>query len=942
MKRILLFFFASLSVFASFAQTTPAERCRKVEAFGAALPQEKVYVHLDNTCYFLGDTLWFKAYVTRCGGHLPTDLSRIVYAELLTPDGYFVDRQQLELKDGAAHGAFVLHDSLYAGYYELRAYTLWMLNFGVYEHPHSRWTEDLFYNRGLSKRFFRDYDKIYSRVFPVFDKPSEPGDYVKDMTVRPLRRYFKTETGRPEVEVGFYPEGGNIVAGTNSFVAFEADTKEGRHLDVELSILDGRGDEVARASTVGRGRGAFMLPNVPVGEKYKAVFEYAGYKYSVPLPEVQSEGVAMHVDQTADTIEIAINVSGLEPPLLGVQAMTEGVTAAYRDVQLDSRGCAVVKIPTDVIPTGVCQLTLFDAAGGIYADRLCFVNHHDFDSTPIDVTGVEVQYEPYQEVKLRIQSDVPSSQLRSVSLSVRDRATDEPTYDNGDILTELLLASELKGFVENPRYYFEADDSLHRTALDLLMLVQGWRRYDWRKMAGVEPMTVEHMPEQVQTISGCVNKIVDFRIAYGNDLKEAYWLPGSGVMQAASTEVEVDDQISEMQTDSDDDTSYGYSEPSDDIVQSDQGTPDMKNKAISNLKKEVNVWPTYIQGGQTMTLSQTTENGLFYMQTPLLYDKFVLNLPAADVDKDEEYLKKKMMKGYTDEEAEPDYFVSLFHNNPLFSKPYSYYHDAPCYDLDVADEGEGASSFTDRRLAMVTVRSQRSGLRKLDLSKPAVVVDAYDAFNFAADYGMNTGTHNWVTFAQQVALAYVGDMGMDRNFFLQVRYDGKPINLKSSRTSTAPLSMANGVQMEVPSLISAGEASMERYRHLKTLDKLYIYTDYAPREQGSEKYDQDNQPDVVIDYKLFPGDGYQYVFRDRHYILSGYAVADEFYSPDYSGTPLPDSGDYRRTLYWNPDVALDESGGATVTFYNNGKQTVLGIGVQGITSSGVPVVWESK
>ena len=129
--------------------------------------------------------------------------------------------------------------------------------------------------------------------------------------------------------------------------------------------------------------------------------------------------------------------------------------------------------------------------------------------------------------------------------------------------------------------------------------------------------------------------------------------------------------------------------------------------------------------------------------------------------------------------------------NPLFPKPYSYYHDAPRYDADERFESQGGqTSFTDRQLATITVRTKRGGLRKLDLSKPALVVDAYDAFNLTADYGMSTGTHNWVTFPQQVALTYIGDMGMDRDYFLQVRYDGKPINLKHTRKNVAPTAHA--------------------------------------------------------------------------------------------------------------------------------------------------------
>ena len=213
----------------------------RVARFGTGLPQEKVYLHIDNTCYFVGDTIRYKGYVMRSDRSTLTDLSKIMYVELLTPDGFLVDRQQLELTDGTAHGAFTLTDSLYAGYYELRAYTRWMLNFGRYEHPHSRHTEDMFYNRQMAKDFFRDYDKLYSRVFPVFDRPEEAGRYPKDMTLRPMRRYYKAHRGKPDIDLRFYPEGGHLVAGTTCRVAFELNDEDGKHLDAELAITDDKG-----------------------------------------------------------------------------------------------------------------------------------------------------------------------------------------------------------------------------------------------------------------------------------------------------------------------------------------------------------------------------------------------------------------------------------------------------------------------------------------------------------------------------------------------------------------------------------------------------------------------------------------------------------------------------------------------------------------------------
>ena len=91
--------------------------------------QEKVYLHFDNTGYFMGEKMWFTAYVVRADGHRPGVRSRVLYVELLNPGGDVVQRRKLKIDDrGHAHGDFSL-DSLYGtGFYEVRAFTRYMSN----------------------------------------------------------------------------------------------------------------------------------------------------------------------------------------------------------------------------------------------------------------------------------------------------------------------------------------------------------------------------------------------------------------------------------------------------------------------------------------------------------------------------------------------------------------------------------------------------------------------------------------------------------------------------------------------------------------------------------------------------------------------------------------------------------------------------------------------
>ena len=115
-----------------------------LDQFGKALPQEKVYLHFDNTGYYQGDQIWFQCYVVTSEFNRPTAWSKTLYVELLNPGGEIVSRQILPIRNGRCQGNFTLtHLPFYSGFYEVRAYTKYMLNFGE--------------------------ATVFSRIFPVFD-----------------------------------------------------------------------------------------------------------------------------------------------------------------------------------------------------------------------------------------------------------------------------------------------------------------------------------------------------------------------------------------------------------------------------------------------------------------------------------------------------------------------------------------------------------------------------------------------------------------------------------------------------------------------------------------------------------------------------------------------------------------------------------------------------
>ena len=273
---------------------------RHAMLFNEVMPQEKVYLHLDNNWYFTGDTIWYKAYTVRADNNCPSPLSRILYVELLNEQGFLVERQQLVIDyDGHSHGQFCLSDTAFAGYYELRAYTKWMLNFGI--------TND---SLNEQTHFKYCYPNLFSRVIPVYTCPDSIINYNRRlMPQRSTVGTYSIKYPEKSVNVRFYPEGGNLINGIESEIAFEVENYLTKRINTKGVIYeDGR--PIDTISCIHRGRGKFsLLPHE--GRKYTAVFEYDGKKEKFNLPKAKDEGYVIKVSNDINDAFLTVNIRTL-------------------------------------------------------------------------------------------------------------------------------------------------------------------------------------------------------------------------------------------------------------------------------------------------------------------------------------------------------------------------------------------------------------------------------------------------------------------------------------------------------------------------------------------------------------------------------------------------------------------------------------------------------
>jgi hypothetical protein len=454
-----------------------------VSEFGKLHPQEKVYLHFDNTAYYLGENLWFKAYVVQSDRNSLSNLSKTLYVEMISPEGIIVETRKLKIEDGRCHGEFYLRDSLKPGFYEIRAYTRHMLNEGK--------------------------DCLFSRVFPFYGKPEKSGDYKKrDIEGRAYSQRVpgqrKDFTQKEKLQLTFYPEGGNLVYGLQSKVAFQAFGKDGDDAEVVGVVCSESGDTVSRFSTSHLNMGSFIF--TPESGKYKAIVSYKNREYKFDLPNIQSEGYVMRIDTSEqDKLTILVQKSkGLISEPLGINITCRGRLYGCDSLTIGEENIVSLSFPKKMLPSGVSQVTLFNKKGEILSERMVFTDH--YSRMKIEVEPDRKSYKPFEKVTMDFKiSDFRDNALETdFSVSVRDASTTSLDPYSGNILTDLLLSSELKGFIESPGYYFTDNDQQKKQDLDLLLLTQGWCSYNWKQMSSVEAYKEKYPFEESLMIEGNV------------------------------------------------------------------------------------------------------------------------------------------------------------------------------------------------------------------------------------------------------------------------------------------------------------------------------------------------------------------------------------------------------------------------------------------------------
>ena len=454
----------------------------KAQAFAHDFPSEKVHLHFDNSSYYQGDTIWYKAYVVNDADNKPSLISKPMYVEFVDQLGNVMDRQIVKLHNGEGEGQISLANTFFTGFYEVRAYTKWMLSFG----PNPPY---------------------FSRVIPVYRRPLSTSDTSRSIATYRMDDSMKQ---RPKQKVRklsarFFPEGGNLIEGVASTVGFETLSEDSGWVDISGFILDENGKKSIPVATIHDGIGSFTVK--PGSKPVQVAMTFQGKDYKFTLPQAQPKGYVLSAITRDSLIEVSIKRNAqTTPEQLALFVFSHSTPCTYVPIDFGDKLQRNVRILTSDLPGGVTRLALVNANGNTLADRFCFV--YPNNTLNLQAQADSKLYAPYRKANcvLRL-TDGSGQPVRdaSVSVAVRDGVdTDYREYED-NIFTDLLLTSELKGYINRPGYYFTDRSAGRRHMLDNLLLVRGWRKYDLDEALGKKTFDPKYLPEPNLNLYGHID-----------------------------------------------------------------------------------------------------------------------------------------------------------------------------------------------------------------------------------------------------------------------------------------------------------------------------------------------------------------------------------------------------------------------------------------------------
>ncbi|WP_026714224.1 alpha-2-macroglobulin family protein, partial [Flavobacterium daejeonense] len=473
-----LFCFLYLFLFPIFVQAQDTKSISDIE---------KIYLHTDRSTYFMGEDLWYKAYVVRATNNLLFDLSGILYVELISPEAKIIARNKTKLTIGLGNGDFHLADSVGVkpGKYQLRAYTNWNRNFG----------NDFVFTKDIE-------------IIDVFE--SKENTKVAQKSILETKKSNSEVAKQNPYKIDFFPEGGSLIENVASVIGFKAVDANGKPINIKGEIYDSDNELVSAFESVHDGMGKTQLLLIEGKSYYAKMKTESGFEFQQDFPKPLKLGYTLSYRNFKGKNIVSISTNS--------ETLAQNPNATFKIV-CKSRGVSFLEttqnlietslsfeIPKDKISDGISQITLFDATNKPQSERLVyFEKDKDLE---VELSTDKSTYEPDEKAVVSVSSKLKSGEGKSASfsLSVTDTNGIEDDAYESNICSYFLMESDIRGKVHHPGYYFDTRNPKRLEHLDNLLLTQGWRDFVWKTIPQVDKSNL-YKEEKGITISGRVKQL---------------------------------------------------------------------------------------------------------------------------------------------------------------------------------------------------------------------------------------------------------------------------------------------------------------------------------------------------------------------------------------------------------------------------------------------------
>jgi hypothetical protein len=395
-----------------------------------------------------------------------------LHIDLISPNTKIIDSHIIRIENGFGNGDFSIPKDLPSGQYKLRAYTNYMRNFG----------DQKFFNKDIS----------IINPLETNDKPENSIKYIEN-----------------KVNISFFPEGGSLVDNVSSIVAFKAVDAQGKGCDVSGEIYASDGKLITSFRSVHKGMGSFVLKPVS-GLYYSAIVKDAsGNLIKAEIPGSFSIGVTQSIiKDESNNLILTIKTNAQTLPLIRDKDMLLNISA--RNVPLKTIIFRIkslynkIGIPLNDLPDGIIMLTLSSVYQQLpLCERLIFLQNNNNISVQIETNKMTFKQRDSVALKITLRGDSTTSDKAFLSVSAAEEISSYSSSQYPSTISSwFLMESDVRGPIEDPAYYFDSSNPNRLKDLDLLLLTQGWRDFEWKYKS------MSYLPEQGFTISGRLRKLL--------------------------------------------------------------------------------------------------------------------------------------------------------------------------------------------------------------------------------------------------------------------------------------------------------------------------------------------------------------------------------------------------------------------------------------------------